>query len=242
MAEPFDDIIDELEAEVLGPQAPAAQMKAAAEKVKKAEEEAMTESKNPLISIFMDKDIRIVGTIKDPLFCAADVGRYIGDDNYFNALKNYNSAATAKTGVFVHKIDAKDRSGNVKRMLFLSENGLYRYLLRSDKERAADFQAYTYDILRVERDRVVDAVQLALKIQRDTYATQLQDANALRHIARSDADRAMRVANDLRAELRKTRSQVAKKEEAAWNKEHARLLALEEENRTRGPFESAHRF
>jgi len=236
------DIIDELEAEILGPQAPAAQAKAAAERLRVAEEAAQSEEKNPLVDIFLGKEIRVIGTVNDPLFCASDVAKYIGDPNHSQSLKKYAEAATAETGAYIHKVVIPDRTGLEKKMLYLTENGLYRYLLRSNKDKAVEFQVYVYRILKSERERVVDAVQLAMKILRNLTAEQLREERARHGLARSDADRAMRVANDLRAENRKLKAQAEKKEKSSYNRDIARLRAMEEENRNRGPFESAHRF
>jgi len=234
------DIIDELELEVLGDKAPAAIARAEA---KKAQEEIEAiDEKNPLVEIFLGKDIRVIGTVKRPLFCAADIAKYIGDVSYRVILKNYESAATNETGAYLHKIDFKGRDGAVKKMLFLTESGLYRYLLRSDHKKAIEFQIYVYDLIQVERDRVVDAKLLKEKIAKTLLQKQLNDEKLKLAMSRSDTERAMCAANDAREELRRLKSQAAKKTNTERAREHARLVALEEENRTRGPFESAHRF
>jgi len=244
-----DDIISDLECALLGPEAPANKVKAAKKQaqqdIEKAQEMIEEESKNPLVAIFLGKEIRVVGTVKDPLFCAADVGKYIGDINPSHTLKKYPMAATAETGAYVHLLASKDTKGREQKMLYLTENGLYRYLLRSDKEKAIEFQAYVYRIVRVERDKVVDARELAEKIARTLCEEQLRETTADLRMTRHDMNRAMVAANDAREKVRKLEAQIAKtkkKEENAWSKEHTRLLALEEENRTRGPFQSAHRF
>jgi len=236
MADQFDEVISELEAELLSEEP-------------LAEETAQPEEKNPLVELFLSKTIRVVGTVKDPLFCAADVAAHIGDKHYRQTLTAYSRVETSKTGAYVHKIETKDKGGDMKPMWYLTEGGLYRYLLRSNREEASDFQSYVYDILRIERDRVVDARELANKIQKETFVLKINDLNArleesnTRHcIARSDADRAMRIANGLRADLKRSTNQAAKKESSAFAKDIARLRALEEANRTRGPFESAHQF
>ena len=237
-----DDFIDELEAELLGKQAPAVAIKAAAEKLRLAEEAAQSEEKNPLIDIFLGKEIRVIGTVKDPLFNAADVGKYIEDVCYRQNLKTYTEKATADTGAYIHKIVSVDCTGRQNKILYLTEIGLYRYLLRSNKDKAIEFQVYVYRILKSERERVVDAVQLAMKIVKNLSIEQLREERAKSLLARNDADRAMRVANDLREENRKLKTQAARGVTDTYNRERQRLLALEEENRKRGPFETAHRF
>jgi len=234
------DIIDELEIEVLGDKAPSVIAKAEA---KKAQEEIEAiEEKNPLVEIFLGKDIRVIGTVKKPLFCAADVAKYIGDKRYQQAIKNYEDAATPETGPYVLKMDFKTKSGAMVKMLFLTENGVYRYLLRSDFPKATEFQAYVYRVLQAERDRVVDAKLLAQKIAYTLLEKRLDEKIMDVNMARSDAERAIRAANDARIELRRLRAQNTKKEATEMAREFTRLRALEEKNRTRGPFESAHRF
>lgn len=242
MDEPLVDIIDELEAEVLGTNAPATIAKAAAERLRLAEEIADSEEKNPLIDIFLGKDIRVIGTVNDPLFNAADVADHIGDTNYRQSLKSYTEAATPETGAYIHKTVAVDRSGREQKVVYLTENGLYRYLLRSNKDKAIEFQVYVYRILKSERGRVVDAMKLAMKILKNSNETLLREERARHGLARSDADRAMRIANGLRSEVKALKDQVSRKGSLDLTRDISRLRALEEENRLRGPFENAHRF
>src|SRR5688572_16684454 len=61
---------------------------------------------NPLALVFWDKHIRILGTVTDPLFCAKDIAKYIGDANYVRTLKGYKAAATEETGEYICTITA----------------------------------------------------------------------------------------------------------------------------------------
>lgn len=50
--------------------------------------------------------------------------------------------------------------------LFLTEAGLYKYLLQAKGAKAEEFQRFVYKLLKEEKKRTVDAIQLALKIER----------------------------------------------------------------------------
>jgi len=232
----MDDILEEMEEMVLGDEAPSRVAKVALAKAEEALRDS--EEKNPLVEIFFHKDIRVVGTVKDPLFCASDVAGYLGDTHYITKLKEYVTAESTDGETYIQTRAMKDKMGRSKKMLLLTENGLYRYLLRSNAPKAVEFQSYTYKVLKAERDRVVDAAQLAVKISSNRY----MESAAQCRMARSDMERAMRAANDAREEVRRLRAQNTKRETSARAKEDARILALEEENANRTCFETAHRF
>ena len=232
----MDDLLVDIEEMVLGPRAPS---KVAKDALAKAEDALQDiEEKNPLVAVFIDKKIRVIGTVKHPLFCGVDVGDHLGDHNYNIKLKAYVSSETTETGSYIVTKLVTDKMGRSRETLYLTENGLYRYLMRSNTTKAAEFQAYVYGVLQKERERVVDAVQLALKISNGRCL----EATSQCRLARSDADRAMQVANDLREENRQLRAQISKRAATARAKEDARILALENANANRGCFETAHRF
>jgi prophage antirepressor-like protein len=192
---------------------------------------------NPMARIFWDKHIRILGTVVDPLFCAKDIAAYIGDANYKRTLKGYELAATEATGAYICTIPASDAMGRPRNTLYLTEKGLYRYLLRSDLPKAIEFQSYVYDLLKAERKRIIDSSLLALKIEK-TRSAELQraaDRAVLeKRMARSETDDVMRVANDARIEVKKANAKLAYLEGQQRGGTSARILAAEEANRTRG--------
>ncbi|HVE12201.1 MAG TPA: Bro-N domain-containing protein [Elusimicrobiota bacterium] len=112
------------------------------------------------------------GTVLQPLFCAADVATHIGDQNIRRATKDYDE----KYRLWAQMEDAV---GHKQRAAFLTEKGMYRYLLQSHRKEAAAFQETVYDLLAAERRRVVDAAQLEAKIARDAAAALGREAAAL---------------------------------------------------------------
>lgn len=231
----MEDILDELEEMVLGDKAPTRVAKAAVAKAEEALQDI--EERNPLRAVFFDKNIRVIGTVKDPLFCAADIARYIGDSNYSTKLKEYvDSEPVGGRFIMFQLMPDKMRRG--RKMLYLTENGLYRFLMRSNTTVAAEFQAYAYAVLKEERERMVDSVQLAFKIAQNRH----QEVTEQCRLARCDTDRAMRVANDMREENRKLRAQIAARTASLRAKEDARISTLEEANANRSCFETLHRF
>jgi prophage antirepressor-like protein len=194
------------------------------------------EEENPLVAIFQDDGIRIMGSVKSPEFCAKDVAEYIGDANYVRTLKSYGTDATEETGAYICTALAPDTNGRQQSMLYLTEKGLYRYLLRSDLPGAIKFQSYVYDILQAERERVVDSVMLALKIERTQKAElqrQLDQSKASYRASRIELSDAFRAANDARAECKTANIQLKRLQTQQRGGASARIAAAEEANRTR---------
>ncbi len=232
------DVLDEIEALALANEAPTEQKMGPSTPAEETVEDPAT---NPLVELFWDKQIRILGTVKEPYFCAADVAKYIKDANYTRNLKNYAVSATEQTGAYIITIETKNARGRVDQMLYLTENGLYRYLMRSGLEKALEFQTYVYTIIKAERERVIDSVQLALKIER-TRSSELQrmlsQSKRDHRMSKSELIDTMRVANDVRAELKKTKSQLARVQKQQRDGTSARIAEIEEANRTRSWMQS----
>jgi prophage antirepressor-like protein len=231
------DMLDEFEALAMGllPSEPAPLKPAVVMHV--FEEKKYTEECNPLVAIFRSDGIRILGSVKRPGFCAKDIADHIGDTSYLRALKNYESAATEETGIYVYTVPSYDTAGRPRDMVYLTEKGLYRYLLRSDLPKAMKFQSYVYDVLQAERERVVDSTELALKIER-TRGAELQEklnrSELGRRMVRSELNDAMRAANDAREKYKKTHTQLKRLQAQQRSGVDARIAAAEEANRTRG--------
>jgi prophage antirepressor-like protein len=192
---------------------------------------------NPMTQIFWDKHIRILGTVTDPLFCAKDIAAHIGDVNYVRTLRGYKADATEATGAYICTIISLDARGLSRNTLYLTEKGLYRYLLRSDLPKAIEFQSYVYDLLKAERKRIIDSTLLALKIERTQKAelqTEKDRAVLEKRMARSETDEVMRVANDARIEVKKANAKLAWLEGQQRGGANARIIAAEEANRARG--------
>ncbi len=188
------DDLDEFEAAVLGI-VPAQKIASSA---------PVTEEKTtPLVKLFQERNIRILGTVEEPMFCAADVAKHIGDADYRNTIKKYEP-------IFSQSMEACDVRGQRRQMLFLSEMGLYRLLLQSKRKEALEFQMFTYDLLKTERKRTVDALQLALKIER-TRNEELRRAKSYLQLEQQDL---LGAANAAR-----TKVKALTKENAAFRKQ-----------------------
>jgi prophage antirepressor-like protein len=111
----------------------------------------------PLVKLFQERAIRVRGTIEQLRICGADVGAHIGDKHYNRIIANYADK-------YLERISSVGTNGRPCKMLYLTEAGLYKYLLQSKGEEAEEFQDFVFDLLTAERKRTVDSIQLALKI------------------------------------------------------------------------------
>src|SRR5579872_6240651 len=123
----------------------------------------VSDSENPMAALFQEKGIRILGTAEDPLFCAPDTAKYIGDAHSDRVFRESTPEEYIRWEL------ARDARGRLQKTRFLTESGLYRYLLRSGRPRAEEFQSYVYNLLKTERKRIIDSVQLELRIAQTKY-------------------------------------------------------------------------
>lgn len=144
----------------------------------------------PLAELFQDRNIRILGTTDEPLFCAADVAAHIVDANSTRVFKTY------KNGVYIRWAMVGDVRGTRQKTRFLTEAGLYKYLLQSKCSRAETFQIYTYNLLKVERRKIVDSTLLEARIAQTRFESCRQENTTLRETieARRRADNAAELA------------------------------------------------
>jgi prophage antirepressor-like protein len=210
------DVYDEIETLAL---APLATKSAAAAKSIRTESKVNPEpekttcinSLTPLVALFQAILIRIFGTVDDPLFCALDVATYIDDAAHYARIVSKYIA-----GEQVQRHKMADKTGRMQLSYFLTEAGVYRYLMQAKGEKAAEFQQYVYKLLKEERKRTVDSLQLALKITQ----TKLEETK------RREAS-IYRVANDAReknAELTKEVAKLRKEKHAAANADFLRSM------------------
>jgi len=132
--------------------------------VTETKQSELIEEITPLVKLFQERAIRIHGTIGKPLFCATDVGKYIGDKNYDRRIQKY------MPGKYMELLASTDTLERKCQMSYLTEAGLYKYLLHSKKKKAEEFQEFVYNFLVAERERHTVAVleaaakrELALK-------------------------------------------------------------------------------
>jgi prophage antirepressor-like protein len=222
------DVYDEIEALVLqqvpGPPVRQSTKKASAAKpaaIKQTAppaEESKGDPMTPLVALFEAILIRILGTVDDPLFSAADVATYIDDShNYMRIVSKYT------LGELVQKRKMANARGEVRMAWLLTEAGVYKYLMQAKGEKAEAFQQFVYKLLKEERKRTVDAIQLALKIER-AENEELRRAKA--SLQRKEAD-LYRATNDARGrivELVKENAKLRKGKHAAADAEYLRSM------------------
>lgn len=161
-------VFDEIEAEVLG----AKSLKAAVEAT-----EAKTQM-TPLVAIFEEKSIRILGTVEDPLFSVADVAAYIDDThNCARVICKY------AIGEYKQRVNDGPALGGRPSLWYLTEAGLYKYLLQAKGEKAEEFQRFVYKLLKGERKRTVDSLRLAIKIGQAKLSEVRQNEEKLYRVA-----------------------------------------------------------
>jgi prophage antirepressor-like protein len=105
-------------------------------------EDKQRKKSNPLMELFLSKDIRVLGDIEDPLFVAIDIGRHIGDEaNYRRSTQNFDESC--KTVMDINGV----------KTTILTEKGVYKYLMESKRDEAREFHDYIYDLIKRERLR-----------------------------------------------------------------------------------------
>ncbi len=114
---------------------------------------------NPHVALLAEKKVRTCGTMSSPLFCAKDVADYIEDAHYRRTLTHYTS--DYKTSVL-----APDAIGRQQLQLFLTERGLYKYLLQSSRPKAKAFQDFVFDVLVEMRQSVQNVLLFEVLVAR----------------------------------------------------------------------------
>lgn len=116
----------------------------------------ITANFSSLVEYFQSNDIRIIGTVDEPLFHLNDVAKKIGDDNARRSTKDFDAKLRVQ-----QKFDDSTQTRDV---YFLTEVGLYRYLMKSSRSEAAPFVEMVCDVLVKIRKQVVDDLKLKHKI------------------------------------------------------------------------------
>ena len=94
-----------------------------------------------IIKKFNDKyNVKILGTIENPLFKATDVSEILGINNIYMTIKDYT-------------IDEKilipiQTAGGIQNVIFLTEFGLYNVIVCSHKPLAKEFKKWVFNVIR----------------------------------------------------------------------------------------------
>jgi len=110
-----------------------------------------------LTQFFLANDIRVAGTVINPLILVADVAARIDDTHYVRTIGKYPAQFITKT---VHK----DFPSQLDGVNFFTERGLYKYLTQSSRPKAEPFQEWVYDRLCELRTKLITDAELATKI------------------------------------------------------------------------------
>ncbi len=94
---------------------------------------------NLLIKDFNNMNVEIYGTYDKPLFKAKDIGKLLGIANIRTTILNYNEKQ--KVVILVNTPGGKQET------TFLTEQGLYKVLMKSNKKIAIEFQDWICEIM-----------------------------------------------------------------------------------------------
>ncbi len=205
------DVMDEIEAFALGI-APQPRKPPSATELKLVSEEI-----TPLVKAFQEKNIRMRGTVDDPLICVTDAAEYIGDLNYRRKVEKYT------LGKFMQNLPTTDIRGQKRQMQYFTEAGFYKYMMQSRGEKAEEFQLFVYELLKEERRKTVDSTQLALKIAR----TEIDELRKTKASLERKQTSMYKVANDAKehiTSLKEENKTLRRQRHAAADAEEMRLL------------------
>jgi prophage antirepressor-like protein len=94
---------------------------------------------NLLVKQFQENNITIYGTHENPLFKAKDIGDLLGMTNIRETIKDYNNNQRC--------VRATDTAFGKKDTIFLTEQGLYKVLMKSRKPIAEKFQDWICEVV-----------------------------------------------------------------------------------------------
>jgi prophage antirepressor-like protein len=110
---------------------------------------------SPLIKLFTDYKIRTRGSLNYPLFNGHDVAKTLNDE------KNFARATSSYTDKYKIYITVE---GHQRPTPYLTEKGIYKYLLQSNRPEAENFHEYIFDLLIEQRLSEFSDMRLKYKI------------------------------------------------------------------------------
>ena len=104
---------------------------------------------------FDNNDIEVTGTVDKPWFKAKDILKILGYSDQSSTIKNIihknipNKYKKERGGLFEvdHPLSSNVVNNNKDKEIFISEAGLYRLVMRSNKPNAEPFQDFVQDVL-----------------------------------------------------------------------------------------------
>ncbi len=110
--------------------------------------------------LFYNTNVRLYGTDKDPLFAAIDVGKLFGDHNIYRVIRSMPIEYYVRIPSATSNERSQDR-------LFFTEEGLYYYVLTSNRDNARKHRVRLLSTLRECRPKHIDSELVEDKIDRD---------------------------------------------------------------------------
>jgi len=122
-----------------------------------------------LVEQFKHFNIEIYGTYKNPLFKASDIGNLLGIKNVKDTIKNYSNKQKLGVGL-------TDPHGRLQETNMLTEQGLYKILMRSRKPIAEEFQDWVCELIeniRLNSDKLLQNRIKELEFYKESSYEQL---------------------------------------------------------------------
>jgi prophage antirepressor-like protein len=137
-------------------------------------------AKMEIIKKFNDKhNVKILGTVENPLFKATDIAEILGITNIHMTIKDYTT--DEKISLPIKTI------GGIQNIMFLTEIGLYSVIVCSHKPLAKEFKKWVFNVIR--EIRLNGKYELEQKLiekekeinEKETKLTELEEQNKLLH-------------------------------------------------------------
>ncbi len=96
-----------------------------------------------LRDMFNDREVRVLGTINDPLFVARDIGDILGIVDIISSIKHFDESERTQGQILTNN--------GPRNAVLLTEEGLYRLLGASNKPEARPFQKWVVKVIKEVR-------------------------------------------------------------------------------------------
>ena len=119
--------------------------------------EIITNESSLMVKQFENLNITIYGSYEDPLFKAKDIGELLEMKNIREVIKNFNNKQKG--------VSLTDTPGGKQEVTFLTEQGLYKVLMKSRKPIAEQFQDWVCEVVEEIRKRGKYDLEEQLKLK-----------------------------------------------------------------------------
>lgn len=120
--------------------------------------EIITNETSLMVKQFENLNINIYGTYENPLFKAKDIGELLEMSNIREVIKNFNNKQRCD-------VSLTDAIGREQKTTFLTEQGLYKVLMKSRKSIAEQFQDWVCEVVEEIRKRGKYDLEEQLKLK-----------------------------------------------------------------------------